>query len=153
MRVMPARYQGPAETEPRARRRVLSAMYLRFVTAAIDPQSGARLGVFQAAFDLRRAGALEPWEEEQLAALLEWFDAHLDRPLRLRRSRRVHATDRAICWFKADARVHIVQMRALGALLDEHGVHVRVLRTDRPGYVVYEDAFQVAAEPFADSGA
>jgi hypothetical protein len=33
-------------------------------------------------------------------------------------------------------------------LLERHGVRTEVLRTDRPGYVVYEDEYQVAAIPF-----
>jgi hypothetical protein len=36
-------------------------------------------------------------------------------------------------------------------ILGEYGVPVDVLRTRRPGYVVYEDAFQVASHPFADT--
>jgi hypothetical protein len=28
---------------------------------------------------------------------------------------------------------------------------VRMLKTDRPGYVVYEDGFQIVAEPFSDA--
>jgi len=37
------------------------------------------------------------------------------------------------------------------AILENHGVHVRTIKTVRPGYVVYEDEFQVVAAPFADS--
>ena len=39
-------------------------------------------------------------------------------------------------------------MHGIVALLAEHGIHARMIQTDRPGYVVYEDPFQVAAEPF-----
>lgn len=35
-------------------------------------------------------------------------------------------------------------------ILEQHNVYVRVLKTDRPGYIVYEDQHQVVAEPFAD---
>jgi hypothetical protein len=35
-------------------------------------------------------------------------------------------------------------------ILEQHSVCVRVLKTDRPGYIVYEDEHQVVAEPFAD---
>ncbi len=37
------------------------------------------------------------------------------------------------------------------AVLENNGVHVRTIKTVRPGYVVYEDEFQVVAVPFADS--
>lgn len=34
---------------------------------------------------------------------------------------------------------------------DAHGIEVEVLHTERPGYVVYEDEYQVAAEPFTET--
>lgn len=36
----------------------------------------------------------------------------------------------------------------MAAILEEYGVPTRTLTTERPGYVVYEDDFQVVAEPF-----
>ena len=39
----------------------------------------------------------------------------------------------------------------LVALLERNGVRILALRTKRPGYVVYEDDFQVVAEPFTDT--
>ena len=39
----------------------------------------------------------------------------------------------------------------LTALLTDHGYHVEVLRTGRVGYILYEDAHQVVAEPFGDT--
>jgi hypothetical protein len=35
-------------------------------------------------------------------------------------------------------------------ILEQHSAYVRVLKTDRPGYIVYQDEHQVVAEPFAD---
>jgi len=43
-------------------------------------------------------------------------------------------------------------MREIIRLLESHGISVRMIKTDRPGYVVYEDDHQIVAEPFADSG-
>lgn len=39
----------------------------------------------------------------------------------------------------------------LTALLMENGYPITILRTERIGYVIYEDAHQVVAEPFADT--
>jgi hypothetical protein len=39
-------------------------------------------------------------------------------------------------------------MRELVALLVHKDVPVEELRTERPGYIVYEDEHQIAAEPF-----
>lgn len=46
---------------------------------------------------------------------------------------------------------HIAKMYALIQVLEAHGVSVDILRTERPGYIVYEDEFQVAAEPFKET--
>jgi hypothetical protein len=56
----------------------------------------------------------------------------------------------AISWFKPGAREHISKMRELAALLQAHGLAVQQVHTTRPGYVVYEDEFQVTAIPFAE---
>ena len=42
-------------------------------------------------------------------------------------------------------------MYALVHILETYDVAVDVLRTKRPGYVVYEDQYQVAAEPFSET--
>lgn len=36
-------------------------------------------------------------------------------------------------------------------LLAEADIMTEVLRTSRPGYIIYEDAFQIVSEPFADT--
>jgi hypothetical protein len=38
--------------------------------------------------------------------------------------------------------------RELAAILEAHDIRTEMLTTDRPGYVVYEDDYQVVAEPF-----
>jgi hypothetical protein len=43
---------------------------------------------------------------------------------------------------------HIAQPRELAALLEANDICTEMLATDRPGYIVYEDEFQVLAEPF-----
>lgn len=56
----------------------------------------------------------------------------------------------ALSWFKDTAVEHLVQIRELIAILENHGVHVRTLKARRTGYIVYEDEHQIVAEPFAD---
>jgi hypothetical protein len=36
------------------------------------------------------------------------------------------------------------------SILEENAIYVRTIKARRPGYIVYEDAYQVVAEPFAD---
>ena len=42
-------------------------------------------------------------------------------------------------------------MHGMARVLEAHDVMVEILRSERPGYVVYEDEFQVAAEPFHET--
>ena len=55
-----------------------------------------------------------------------------------------------MCWFKSDALQHIAKAREMSCVLEQSGIYVWTIKTQRPGYVVYEDEYQVVAEPFAD---
>ena len=126
-------------------------MFVRFVIADLDEDSGRRQGLFQAAGELREAGLLNVYEEEQLGDLKSWFDEHLEKPRTFSRSRKYHAANVALSWFKATATAHIARMYELARLLEEHGRAVEVLRTERPGYIVYDDPYQVTAEPYRET--
>ncbi len=126
-------------------------MYLRFVVAGIDKDSGRRQGIFQALCELDRNGLLLPHERTTHNDLYKWFCKHLKEPRRFSRASRPHAKDVAISWFKDSAHEYIAKMFTLSQILEEHGIVVEVIRTDRPGYIVYEDSHQVVAEPFSDT--
>ncbi len=128
-------------------------LFLRFVTPFIDQDSQLESGVFQIAAKLRDGGTLNSHEEEHLHELREWFNRNLERPTKFTNAKPPFYRKRqnAISLFKASAREHISRMREMIAILENHGVHVRTIKTVRPGYVVYEDEFQVVAAPFADS--
>ena len=55
-----------------------------------------------------------------------------------------------MCWFKPTATEHIAKVREISCILQQNGVYVRLIKAQRPGYVIYEDEYQVVAEPFAD---
>jgi hypothetical protein len=123
-------------------------MYVRFVVDGIDPKSGEPLGIFQAMYRLGRSGSLLEHEEAWWNEVRRWFNARLDEPSRFARSRSPTAAKCAISWFKAGSVQHIARAREVVALLEEHGIRCHMVKTDRPGYVVHEDDFQVVAEPF-----
>jgi hypothetical protein len=125
-------------------------MFIRYVVREIDPDSGKRTGIFQAAHRLRNSGTLARYDEERLTAALQWFAKHLNEPTRLTRSTRPHRCAQAICWFKAGAAEHLARAREMQQILDANGVAVEMIASRRAGYVVYEDPFQVAAYPFSD---
>lgn len=123
--------------------------YIRFVVAARDPDSGRRQGLFQALGELADRGDLGPSTRDQYETVRQWFRDNLAAPDRLAFSS--HGKDQAISWFKSDAVEHVSRMHEFCLLLEEEGVPVEVLRTSRPGYILYEDEHQVAAYPFADT--
>jgi hypothetical protein len=135
----------------RFRSRMAALVFIRFVVGEIDRTSQQRLGVFHAAYRLRRSGTLTHYDEERLSDALGWFDRHLDKPTRLTRSRRPNRRAQAICWFKVGAAEHVAHVREVQHILEAHGIRVDMLTSRRPGYVVYEDDAQVAAYPFKDT--
>jgi hypothetical protein len=126
-------------------------VFVRFVVAEIDDDSQHALGIFQAIDKLRRRGILTYQEEQQEKAIGKWFDKNLAKPTRFTTSKPPHHNKqrKAISWFKDSAHEHILQIRLLVAILERHGVSVRMLTTYRVGYVAYEDEHQIVAEPFA----
>lgn len=127
------------------------AIHIRFVVSQLDPNSGRRQGLFQAAASLEDRGALAAHELDDYRGVVDWFRDNLEKPDRFAISSRPHAKGQALSWFKADSLIHIAKMRDLQRILEAHDVSVDVLRTERPGYVIYEDEHQVAAYPFADT--
>jgi hypothetical protein len=125
--------------------------YLRFVVADVHGDSGRELGVFQAVFQLQDQGKLHLHEEELLDVTRRWFNKNLEKPKRFTASKPpfYRKPNKAISWFKDTARDHLTHVRDLVGILENHGISVQMLKTDRVGYVVYEDEYQIVAEPFA----
>ena len=126
-------------------------MYLRFVVPDIAEDSGRGLGVFHGVKNLREEGKMCPHEEDEYDLIRAWFNENLEKPTRFTASKPPYyrKKSKAISWFKDTAREHLSRVRSLVVILQNHGVLVQTLTTGRVGYIVYEDAFQIVAEPFA----
>jgi hypothetical protein len=126
--------------------------YLRFVVPDIHESSGKELGVFHAVLDLREAGKLDEHEEKLHDLTRQWFNENLEKPTRFTASKApfYRKPNKAISWFKVSAEEHLAHIRDLVAILKNHGIAVRMLKTGRVGYVVYEDEYQIVAEPFSN---
>lgn len=123
-------------------------MFLRFVVRSQHQQSHCRTGIFYAACGLYDSGRLSFDEQQQCDEIFCWFTHHLPFPSRFSRSRRRDACRKAVCWFKDSAVRYICKVRELARMLEQHSVSVEMLRTVRPGYIVYEDPYQIVAVPF-----
>ncbi len=125
-------------------------MYVRFVIDRDDEGSGELQGLFQAVYDLRYEGRLSCEEEAAAKKIFKWFGKNLPGSKRFSRSSKRHAKAVAISWFKPTAEDCIKRMQELSSILYAHDIPTRVNKTRRPGYVVYEDEYQVVAQPFSD---
>jgi hypothetical protein len=117
-------------------------MFIRFVVGSDGEHHQELTGIITEARLLRDAGELSADESARLEALYDWFDAHLAVP--------PFSTSRwprdAVAWLRDDAHESVRRMWDLVALLDDHGVHVRLLRSSNPGRVLYEDEDQVVVQ-------
>lgn len=123
-------------------------MFVRFITSKRCPGSRVGEGMFGLAYALRDGDDLFDYERAAMAELLRWFDLYLSAPTRFSRNPRGAA--RAICWFRSSATEHIGKMYEMVTIVENHLFDITMIKARVPGYVVYEDEYQVAAEPFAD---
>ena len=139
------------QPEPTPRHPVITRMYLRFVVPSFGRYAWGLIGIIQAASDLEDAGDFTYRESALFDSICEWFNQQLPVPRRFSRSRRSGADHNAVCWFKPTSVECVRKARELAKLLEGRGVQTAMLRTRKPGYVVYEDRLQVVAEPFHDT--
>lgn len=126
-------------------------MYLRFAVNQKDKESGRNMGVFMAMDLLHEETALYEYEIALEEESYQWFKKNLKVPKVLSSSSNHYSKPGAISWFKSTANVHIEKMRQYVQILEAHEVMVSQIMTDRPGDIVYEDEFQIAAIPFNDT--
>ncbi len=126
-------------------------MFIRFVCDEIDEDSRVSAGLFCAAEKLLDEVKLPEYESGVLMEAIDWFGRHLRNPYRYRFDReRRRLAYRSICWFRATATEHVHHAWQMVAILEERDIFMRMVKTDVPGYVIYEDEAQVLAFPYND---
>lgn len=126
-------------------------MFIRFEVAEKDEVSGREKGLFSAMTDLLDKNELFEYEIAQELEIYNWFKKNLRPPPAQTAARGPKAKPRSISWFKSSAQEHIDKMRSYAQILESHDVLVNQINSDRPGKIVYEDEFQVAAIPYNDT--
>ena len=126
-------------------------MYLRFVVPENDEDSGREMGIFVDGGILNESGQLYDYEINIRKSLMLWFTNNLKVPDIQALESNHYSNPNAISWFKSSAVTHISKMREYIEILKAHDVPVKQLITDRPGKILYEDEFQIAAIPFKDT--
>jgi len=118
--------------------------YLRFVVGRKDEDSHVEQGIFQAAAQALEWQTIIGADADELNELRTWFSGNLAKPTSFGRD--THRL--GICWFKPDSTEHIARIWEMIQILERNGIYIKKIRTFKPGYVIYEDEWQLVAEPF-----
>jgi hypothetical protein len=118
--------------------------YVRFVISRKDEDSNVEQGIFQAAAQSLEWHSISGSDADELNDLRAWFSENLERPTSFGRDK----LRLGICWFKTNSTEHISRIWEMIHILERNGIYVKKIRTDKPGYVIYEDEWQLVAEPF-----
>ncbi|WP_315785405.1 MULTISPECIES: hypothetical protein [unclassified Bradyrhizobium] len=117
-------------------------MFVRFVVGKDGENHRWLTGIITEARLLRDRGQLATYQNAWLEDTYTWLNAHLPCP--------PFSTSNwgaeAVSWFKDTAEPSIKKMWEIAALLEEHGIAVRLLRSKNPGKIVYEDDFQIVVQ-------
>lgn len=122
-------------------------IYVRFVCYRRVESQKQRLGLFQALDEARESDFAPSWAVVQINMLDDWFKENLDVPKRFSRGGWKGRGQPGLSWFKPAATEHIRKMHELKLALEACGVSVDLLTTRDPGHVIWQDRFQIVAEP------
>jgi len=124
-------------------------MYIRFTTTENDNRSGKPKGIFTLAYELIDEESLYAEDEKTLKELLGWFGDNLPVPTKFSKNRNdYHKNTLGISWLKPQSTKVVNKFWGLKSILEIAGYHIEVIKTDRPGKIVYEDLHQLVAVPF-----
>jgi hypothetical protein len=118
--------------------------YIRFVVGHKDEDSHVERGIFQAAALALEWQHITSSDADELNELRAWFGENLEKPTSFGRDK----LRLGICWFKTGSADYISRIWEMVNILERNGIYVKKIRTDKPGYMIYEDKWQIVAEPF-----
>ena len=125
-------------------------MYLRFESYLQDRDYKYRLGIFQAAFSLRDNECVSDYAREAMREDIEWYKENLPSPdeyyFRLRRFKSYEAL--GVCWFKYQATDMIRRAYIMKNRLEDWGYPILVLKSRKPGWIKYQDDYQIVVNPY-----
>ena len=124
-------------------------MYLRFTTQFINPYGELETGIFMALRYLRDDHSLTKDEDiNKLKELSGWFNRNLEKPTRFSKGTSKLNADVSLSWFKDSAKEHIKKMQDLIEIAEQYDIIIDRIASKNPGYIVFEDEYQVSAVPF-----
>jgi hypothetical protein len=121
--------------------------YIRFVCFQSIGRQRSRLGLFKAISEAVESEHAAGWAIAEARELSGWFNDNLAIPKAFSTGGHKGFGQPGLSWFKPVATEHIRRMHRLKLALEECGIHVEVLTTRDPGLIVWQDQFQIVAEP------
>lgn len=122
-------------------------MYLRFITEFKNEQNELETGVFQAMGYLLHSVDMFQYDKQRLEEIRAWFNRNLEKPKRFNKHSNKNKSDIAISWFKDSAVYHITSMYDMVPIFDNYGIQIELIKRENPGYIIYEDDYQVVTIP------
>jgi hypothetical protein len=122
-------------------------MYIRFIAEFKNDSGETETGVFQAAGFLRESNKVYDYDKKYLLEIRDWFNYHLEKPSRFNKSKRKNAQNISLSWFKSTATAHLQKMYEMKQILDKYDIEVTVIKRKNPGYIIYEDDYQISSLP------
>ncbi|MBS1527213.1 MAG: hypothetical protein JST19_16290 [Bacteroidetes bacterium] len=123
-------------------------MFIRFITEFVNESGDTQTGIFNALAFIRDHHGTQDDDCYKLKLLTGWFNTYLEKPDRLSKAKSKNPAAISLSWFKDSAKSHIDKMRELEKILSSYGLIVDTVTTKNPGYIVYEDDYQISAIPF-----
>ena len=119
-------------------------MFLRLIINKKDDASQAAQGIFVTSWQVVHAPETSKEDRWEIKKLLVWFDKHLPSPTN-------EFPPATIFWYKSEKTELIKKTWELASLLRKQGLIVGIIKTEKPGYIFYEDDYQIGAQPFKDT--
>jgi len=129
-------------------------MYIRFaghdvIRLGLRGGEPVRCGIFRSIHAVRDNPNTPDWLWQEIRRELDWFNENLPVPKAhvfwVRSQKRYRR--QGLCWFRDDANDMINRIFGLRALIQEGGYPIDVMRSSRPGSILYRDTYQIVAKP------
>jgi hypothetical protein len=122
-------------------------MFIRFITEFRNEFDEIKTGIFPAAAYLCRSHIVYDYDKKHLIEIRDWFDVKLEAPDRFSKSKRKNAAKVSLSWFKSSALAHLKKMYEMAGIIEKYDIFITVIKIENPGYIIYEDEFQVSTLP------
>lgn len=117
-------------------------MYLRIVVGLESDSPRKLVGLFTEVTHLKNNNILFDYEVDLANQIFDFYNENLPCPP----FQNSKWSIKAVSWFKDSATEFINKMWDLAAILEQNGLHIRILKTDKPGMILYEDEYQIVAQ-------